>query len=116
MNFRLATRDVELGGIAIPAGSVIGVMFACAGHDEQYFPAPRSFDIHRANAHTHLSFGKGRHVCMGAPLARVLARLGLQTLYERIPGLRVVPGQKLEYVPTYTAVTLKGLDVEWGPR
>jgi cytochrome P450 len=115
MNFRLTTRDVELGGIAIPAGSVIGVMFACAGHDETHFPNPRAFDIHRANASSHLSFGKGRHVCMGAPLARVLARNGLQTLYERIPDLRVVPGQTLEYVPTYTAVTLKRLDVEWSP-
>lgn len=116
MNFRLTTRDVELGGIAIPAGSVIGVMFASGGHDETYFAAPRTFDIHRVNASTHLSFGKGRHLCMGAPLARVLARHGLQTLYERIPDLRVVPGQKLEYVPTYTAVTLKGLAVEWNPR
>jgi cytochrome P450 len=116
MNFRLATRDVELGGIAIPAGSVIGVMFACAGHDETHFPNPRAFDIHRANADSHLSFGKGRHVCMGAPLARVLARTGLETLYERIPDLRVVPGQTLDYVPTYTAVTLKRLEVEWDAR
>jgi cytochrome P450 len=113
LNFRVTTKDVELRGIAIPAGSVLAVMFASAGHDEDHFPDAGTFDIRRANAGEHLSLGKGRHLCMGAPLARMSARVGLQTLYERIPSIRVVPGQVLEYEPTYTTLMLKRLEVEW---
>jgi cytochrome P450 len=115
MNFRVTTRDVELSGVTIPAGSVVAAMFASAGHDEAHYPEPRVFDVHRRNADTHLSLGKGRHLCMGAPLARLGARVGLQTLYERLPDLQVVPGQRLEYEPTYTTVILKRLDVRWTP-
>jgi cytochrome P450 len=112
-HFRIATRDVEVAGTAIPAGSLLWLVYISAGHDEEHFPAPRAFDVHRANADHHLAFGRGRHMCMGAPLARLMARVGLQALYERIPALRMVPDQRLDYLPNLTVLTLKRLAVSW---
>jgi cytochrome P450 len=104
---------VTLSGVEILQGSLIWVGFQATGHDEQYFPNPRAFDIHRENAGEHLAFGRGRHFCLGAPLARLEARVGVQVLFERLPGLRVRPGQTLEYAPTMTVSMLMHLDVDW---
>jgi cytochrome P450 len=112
-NFRIAKRDVEIGGYTIPAGAHIWGCLASANHDEERFPDPRNFDIHRGNAGDHLGFSKGTHFCLGAPLARLEARIGLETLLERMPDMRV-PEQELQYVPTLgLVVNLKGLEVEW---
>jgi cytochrome P450 len=111
--FRIATRDVEVAGVTIPAGSVVWLSIASAGHDERVFEDPERFDLHRQNADDHIGFGKGRHFCMGAPLTRVEAPIGLRVLYERLPGLKVQPGQQLEYDPVLAAVILKGLRVTW---
>jgi Cytochrome P450 len=91
-HFRIATRDVEVAGTEIPRGSLLWLVYISAGHDEGHFPDPRRFDPRRENAKQHLAFGRGRHMCTGAPLARLVARIGLETLYDRLPGLRVVPG------------------------
>jgi cytochrome P450 len=111
--FRITTRDVELGGPTIPKGSLVWLVSVSAGHDESLFDAPDRFDIHRPNADKHLSFGRGRHMCMGAPQARLEARVGLEELQRRIPDLRVVPGQTLSYEPVMTVLTLRSLLVEW---
>ena len=86
---RIATRDVEIAGTEIPAGAVVGASLASANHDEEHFPDPECFNIERDNLQDQLGFGIGRHFCAGAPLARVAARVALETLYERIPGLRI---------------------------
>jgi cytochrome P450 len=113
MMFRRVTRDVELGGHHIPEGSLVAPCFISAGHDESYFPDPRCFDPHRENARQHLSFVKGRHMCMGAPLARAMSGIGLQTFLERIPNVHVDPDQELDYAPTLTAVALHHLAIDW---
>jgi cytochrome P450 len=77
------------------------------------FDDPTTFDVRRPNSAKHLAFGRGRHMCMGAPLARLMARVGLQALYERIPALRMVPDQRLDYLPNLTVLTLKRLAVSW---
>jgi cytochrome P450 len=112
-HFRITTRDVEVAGTPIPKGSLLWLVYISAGHDEQHFPSPRAFDVHRDNADHHLAFGRGRHMCMGAPLARLMARVGLDALYERIPELRMVPDQRLDYLPNLTVLTLKRLEVAW---
>lgn len=113
--FRITTRDVELGGTTIPKGSLVWLVYVSAGHDESLFDDPTTFDIHRDNADKHMSFGRGRHMCMGAPLARLEARVGLQELFRRIPDIRVVAGQELVYEPVMTVLTLKSLVTEWRP-
>jgi cytochrome P450 len=111
--FRITTRDVEVAGVTIPARSICWVAITSAGHDAARFSEPERFDIHRANAADHIAFGKGRHFCMGAPLTRVEAPIGLRVLYERIPDLTVVAGQVYEYDPVLAAVILKRLQVTW---
>jgi cytochrome P450 len=111
--FRVTTRDVQVSGVDIPAGSMVFLSWQAAGHDTSHFPNPRHVDLRRKNAGEHVSLGRGRHFCMGAPLARTEARIGLQTLFERIPGLEVVPEQSLEFSPTLNVSMLRSLDVRW---
>jgi cytochrome P450 len=113
--FRITTRDVELAGVRIPRDSVMWLVFPSAGHDERRFPDAGRFDIHRANAADHLAFGRGRHMCMGAPLARLEARVALEALFEHLPGIHATPGQPLSYLPVMTVVTLDRLEAEWDP-
>lgn len=111
--FRITTREVELAGVRIPARSMVWLVYISAGHDEDHFPDPRRFDVRRPNADKHLSFGRGRHKCMGAPLARLGGRIGMERLLTRIPDIRVVPDQHLTYAPTMTVLPLHSLLVEW---
>jgi cytochrome P450 len=111
--FRITKRETEVAGVVIPAGAFVWLALAAADHDESVFADPRRFDIHRANASEHISFGKGRHFCPGSPLTRIEAPIGLRTLYDRIPDLRVVPDQPLDYDPVLAALILKRLQVQW---
>jgi cytochrome P450 len=113
--FRWTTRDVEISGVTVRKDSLVMMLFCSAGLDGDHFGCPHEFDIHRDNAKTHLTFGRGRHFCLGAPLARLEAEVALRTLYRRMPDLRLVPDQKLEYEPSMIAFLLKGLEVEWTP-
>jgi cytochrome P450 len=111
---RIAVTDVELSDVRIPAGSVVVVNVTGGNNDPDLFPDPERFDIHRPNAADHLAFGKGIHMCLGAPLARAEARIALATAYEQLPGLAIAidPGH-LVYVPMMTVQTLSSLPVTW---
>jgi len=108
---RVATCDVEVAGTTIPAGSLVAASLASANHDEEHFADPESFDIGRDNLRGQLGYGIGRHFCLGAPLARVAARAAVQTLYERIPGLRI-PSQELVWVKALSRHP-ESLVMEW---
>ncbi|MFG1954263.1 cytochrome P450 [Micromonospora sp. NPDC048830] len=97
--FRITTREVELGGTVLAKGSLLLLLFGSANRDETVFPDPDAVDLSRPNVHDHLAFGAGLHVCSGAPLARAEIRVALQTLFDRLPGLRLADG----YTPTYIA-------------
>ena len=114
--FRITTRDVEIGGVKIPAGSKVAASVPAANSDETRFREPSRFDLHRPNGDQHLAFGSGRHLCMGAPLARLEARAALQELYRRIPDLAADLEQRLEYVPAITTPGLKRMDVSWSTQ
>lgn len=113
--FRRTTREVEIAGTTIPANALVWSLVGAAGHDTTHFERPEEFDVRRPNAAEHLSFGKGRHFCLGAPLARLEARLALQQLYARLPGLRLVPEQELVYKPVLKNFILERMDVLWDP-
>jgi cytochrome P450 len=106
--FRLARKDVEIGGVVIPAGSVARICFGSANRDETVFDDADVFDVTRADGHRHLAFGKGPHTCLGAPLARLEARVALQRLLARLSGLRLArePEFPSEYMvnPIYAGV------------
>jgi cytochrome P450 len=90
--WRKAKRDAVLGGVAIPAGSMLLLRFASANRDERRFPDPDRFDVRRANAGEHLAFGHGIHFCLGAMLARKEMELAFRAVLARLPGLRLADG------------------------
>ena len=90
--FRQPNEDVELGGVAIPAGSIVALGYASANHDEAVFPSPDEFDLDRGEAlKKHLGFGWGIHLCVGAPLARMELQCALAAVLDRIPALSLAP-------------------------
>jgi cytochrome P450 len=111
--FRLTTREVELSGVRIPTGSVVCVNLGAANHDPQRFTDPSAFDILRGNADAHFAFGKGRHFCLGAPLARLETRVALETLYGRLGAISVVPDQDQGYLPVVTLDSRLHMQVRW---
>src|SRR5690606_3912813 len=94
---RLAAVDTEIGGVEIPAGARVVMLFGSANHDPAKFADPDVFDVERDNAGEHLSFGKGVHFCLGAPLARLELRIVLETLLELCPEIALVPDQSFSY-------------------
>ena len=111
--FRLTTADVTVSDVLIPQGSLVFLGFQAAGHDPDVFPDPRRIDFKRENSDDHLSFGRGRHFCMGAPLARVEARIGFERLFSRIPSVEVDRTRPVEFMPTMTVSMLRSLHVVW---
>lgn len=83
---RTTTTDVEVAGVVIPADEVVRLCWASANRDATVFPDPDKFDIDRAR-NPHLGFGAGRHVCAGAPFARLEMRLALRRLLVRLPDI-----------------------------
>ena len=88
---RLATRDTEIGGVAVPQGSTIMLMLAAANREETRYELPDHFDVTRDSPTPHMSFGHGPHVCLGIHLARVEMRVALNLLLDRLPDLRLDP-------------------------
>jgi len=87
---RVATRDTELAGVPIPAGSTVMPMLGAANRDEDRYPDPDRFDIFRSPA-PHTSWGHGVHACLGMHLARLEMRVALNVLLDRLPNLRLDP-------------------------
>ena len=110
---RKALEDVDIGGVRVPAGAKLLVLVASANRDPQVFPDPDRLDIRRANAKEHIAFGYGAHICIGAPLARLELKVVLEEVSARLPGLRMVPGQKLRYLPNTSFRGPRSLLVEW---
>jgi cytochrome P450 len=81
---RWTTRDVDLHGTTVPAGSKVLLLTGSAGRDERVFPDGDRFDVRRPIAH-HLSFGYGAHFCVGAALARLEGRIGVEETLARFP-------------------------------
>lgn len=96
---RQCTVDTDIGGVSIPAGARVMLLFASGHRDGEQFDDPDTFDIGRANAELHLSFGRGAHFCLGAPLARMEAGIILEELTQRLPDLHLAADQDIEFVP-----------------
>ena len=110
---RWAATDVELGGHTIRRGELVIAILNAADHDPERFAEPDRLDVCRADT-KHLAFGRGSHYCLGAPLARLETEIALETLFRRLPGLRLaVEPHELEWRPTPTFRRVAALPVAW---
>jgi cytochrome P450 len=89
---RMTLADTDVAGVPMRRGSVMVGLLVGANRDPRVFPHPETFDVARENARDHVSFSAGRHYCLGAALARMEGEVGLRTLFERYPHLRLEPG------------------------
>jgi cytochrome P450 len=110
--YRVAAADITLGNLRIPAGAPLVAWIGSANRDEQHFEQPDQFDISRPPSR-HLAFGQGIHFCLGAPLARLEARVALEAVLSRLPGLKLATGSRLERMDSTIVYGLKELPVSW---
>lgn len=109
--FRVVNSDVEVSGTMIPKGATAWVMFGSANRDDRVFPDPNAFDPTRPELGRHVAFGKGLHVCLGAALARLEAKVALETLTARIDSFDLPSDQELTYGSSWMLRGLAGLDI-----
>ena len=111
---RTTTRAVELGGVALPAGARLFLLFGSANHDGARYARPDEFCPGRERAAPHLGFGRGIHFCIGAPLARLEARVAIETLAARLPSLRLADPAPPPRRPNLAFREYTHLNVRWG--
>jgi cytochrome P450 len=92
MGPRLVVQDTELGGVALPAGSIVLVMWGSANRDEDVFADAERFDVERPNVKNHMAFGSAAHFCLGAPLGRMEATVAYERIFARLSNLRFAGG------------------------
>lgn len=110
---RYATQEVQLGDVTIPAGALVYTSLTSGNYDDRQFAHAALFDPQREQNHRHITFGQGIHFCIGAPLARAEARVAIEVLHQRLPHLRLVPNQPMEY---RDGLVLRGLKHLWVER
>jgi cytochrome P450 len=109
---RYVTRDVELHGETVPAGSAMLCLSGSANRDDRKYPVPDRFDIHR-EVGQHLTFGYGIHYCLGAALARLEGRVALDEVLTRFPEWDV-DWENARRAPTSTVRGWESLPVSVG--
>jgi cytochrome P450 len=113
--FRISTKDHELGGVHIPEGARLVIVFASANRDESLYPEPDEFDPDRDHLRDHLAFGKGIHFCLGAALSRLEGKVALEELSSRIESFSLPESNRFEYFPSFLLRGLTRLDVDVVP-
>ncbi|WP_199254444.1 cytochrome P450 [Mycolicibacterium mengxianglii] len=122
VDFRLARKTTTLGGVHIPAGTVLMLCLGAANRDPRKFDNPNEFQLDRKNVREHIAFGRGIHTCAGAPLARVEGRVTLRRLLERTRDIRISEAEhgaadvrQYSYEPTFLLRGLTELHLEFTP-
>jgi cytochrome P450 len=110
---RIATEDVTVGGVDIPAGTTVVIATPEANRDQRHFPEPDRLDVHRPRT-PHLAFGHGIHQCLGQQLARIEMRIGFAELFNRLPNLRLaVPVEEIPLRNDMQIFGVHALPVTW---
>jgi cytochrome P450 len=120
--YRLAKTSTQIAGVDVPAGSIVTVSLTGANNDPRYFERPDEFDIDRPNLRNNMSFSRGTHACLGAPLARLEARVAIERFLARVPDFRISEAhhgpshaRRYRYEPTYSFRSLSELHIEFAP-
>lgn len=113
LNFmRETTVDVDFFGVRIPAGATMAVNLGGANHDPVRWDRPEEFDVFR-DRKPHIGFGHGAHVCLGMHLARLESTMIFNTLFDRLPGLRLDPDAPAPFVSGTYFRSPQHLKVVW---
>jgi cytochrome P450 len=114
-HFRITTRDTELGGVRLPKGTRVMLLWASANRDPQRFAEPERLDPERANARQHLAFGHGPHLCLGAHLARLEIAITVEEMLRRTSNIALGDGP-VRHRPSVFTRTLEHLPLRLAPR
>ena len=112
---RIAIVDTIVGGQQVKAGELVTANLGSANRDEVQFPDPDRFDIRRS-PNRHLAFGHGIHFCLGAPLARLEAKIALTLLLERFQDIQLDCDVALEAIGSSIVFGVKHLPITFQSR
>lgn len=122
VDFRLARKTTTLGGVHIPAGTVVMLCLGAANRDPRKFANPNEFQVDRKNVREQIAFGRGIHTCAGAPLARVEGQITVNRLLDRTRDFVVSEAKhgtatrrEYRYTPTFLLRGLDELHIEFTP-
>ena len=99
-HFRITREDTVLGGIDIPKGARVMLMWGAGNRDEHTFTCPADVDLERDRPKQHLAFGSGIHFCLGAPLARLEAKIAIEELLARAKSVQLAADEKPRHHPS----------------
>ena len=106
-SFRLSLVDTRLGGVDVPAGTILMAVVGAANRDPRVFDDPDRFDARRTNARRNVAFGHGEHFCPGASLARTETRISFERLLERLDGIALASAAPPVYAESFI---IRGLE------
>jgi cytochrome P450 len=106
--WRFTKSEYELGGVTIPANSMVLLKYFSSNHDKSMFEEPMKFDVTRANAKRHIAFGFGAHVCIGQHLSRLEMIVAWEEIFNKLDNFQLAGADdELEYMPN---ILLRGLE------
>jgi cytochrome P450 len=111
--WRVVKQDIELGGVEIPAGAMLMLRYAAANRDPAKYENPDHFDPARSNARTHLSFGKGIHMCVGNMLSRKELTVAFQEILPRVKSIHIPDRDAVIYPPNMVLRGTTALPLEF---
>jgi cytochrome P450 family 142 subfamily A polypeptide 1 len=112
--WRRTTSDYELGGVTIPAKSMVLLKYFSSNHDEAMFEDPLKFDVTRANVKRHIAFGFGAHVCIGQHLSRLEMIVAWEELFARLDNFQLATSDdELEYMPNILLRALEEIPISY---
>jgi cytochrome P450 len=115
-HMRYVPKDTTLGGVDIPAEATVLLLWGAANRDAAEFERPDEVDLHRQVPRLHMAFGRGIHHCVGAPLARIEARILLTVLLERTSSITLDPERPPRWVKSLMVRRHEQLPVRLSPR
>jgi cytochrome P450 len=111
--WRIVKREIVLGGVMLPLGSMVLLRFGSGNRDATRFADPDRFDVERKNLHLHLAFGRGIHSCVGAMLSRKEMTVAFRRLIARLKNLRLGADNDFRHHPNLLLRGLRRLNVEF---
>ena len=119
---RLARRDTRIGDLEVPVGTKVMLALAAANRDPRRWDEPEAFVLNRPRIREHLAFGRGAHVCAGAPLARAEVKVILEKFFEHSRDISLVEARhgpkgarSFDFDPSFIIRGLAGLHLELAP-